>query len=67
VNSVPGGRTILVCQDCGDRTIFAAWINGSILCSVCAESDVDPVKPKHLARTWDEFRGKPRKPKSERG
>jgi hypothetical protein len=66
VNVPPGGRIILVCQDCGERTAFATWINGIILCTVCAEGDDDPVKPKHLARSWDEFRGTPRRPDKSR-
>lgn len=64
MNVIPNSKTVLVCQECGDRTMFAAWVNGTILCSVCAETESEPEKPKHMARTWDEFRGKPRTPRS---
>lgn len=67
MNVVPGGRVVLVCQDCGDRTIFASWVNGSILCSVCAEGDANPDKPRHMARSWDEFQGKTRRPRPREG
>lgn len=66
MNISPGSRTVLVCQDCGERTIFASWVNGSILCSVCSENEAAPEKPRHMARTWDEFRGKPRQPRAKR-
>ena len=62
-----GGRTVLQCEDCGERTPTAIWRNGVIRCDECDGTDTIDTRGKPMARTWDEFRGGPRKRKHDRG
>lgn len=56
---------VMTCEECGDRTPQAIWRNGTILCPECDGIENADVRGKPMARSWSEFRGKPRKPRSE--
>ena len=51
-------KIVLTCQECGDKTPFAVWKNGVVLCDVCGEDETIERKGKHMARNWDEFQGR---------
>lgn len=66
MNSIgPGGKTVMTCSECGEKSPFIMWKNGALVCSDC-DDNVPEMQGKSMARSWDEFRGAPRKPKSER-
>lgn len=54
-------KTVLVCQECGDRTTEAIWKNGIITCNECNGVTGNGSRGKPMARSWDEFNRQPRK------
>lgn len=56
-------KIVLQCQECGDKTPFAVWRNGMVLCDVCGEDDKPERRGKHMARDWDEFTSGRKKPR----